>query len=514
MTGPGRRYRRWLVFLAALALPLFFASAAQAISLIKVREVYPGANNDSYVELQAFSGFIFSGDTLIGKSLVLFDDQGTPTLRFTFNEKNDLGADDTSFLIGDTGVESTFGVKPDIVDPLMKIEPSGGAACWNVGDIPVDCVAWGDFSGQAALTKYAETSVGNPASPGGITPGKAIERSIAANCPTWLESDDDTDDSAADFTEVVPNPEPAGYYDPAETPCFSGPSGTAITEKPANPSNNPSPHFEYSAPAATSYQCKLDSAPRFTTCPNGGIDYPNLSEGSHTLLVRGLNSNGPDVIPAAYTWTVDVTPPVTSFVGHPGATSLGTKASFSFSSGEKGTTFSCSLDSGPPAACQQNLTLDSLTGGTHTFRVAAVDTAGNVQSPPTSYTWTVDAAPPVTNIDSAPTNPTATSSVAFTYHSSRPDSVFECSMDGAPFSSCPSGGASYAGLATGSHTFAVRAIDSDGEVEATPAAYSFAISSATRPPPLACRKGFRKKTVHGTVRCVKVKARHHKRRQR
>ena len=98
--------RRWLVLVAAFVLPLLWASAAQAISLIKVREVYPGANNDSYVELQAYAGFtVFAGDLLIGKSLVLFDDEGTPTVRFTFTEKNDLGADDTSFLIGDTGVQ-------------------------------------------------------------------------------------------------------------------------------------------------------------------------------------------------------------------------------------------------------------------------------------------------------------------------------------------------------------------------------------------------------------------------
>ena len=84
----------------------------------------------------------------------------------------------------------------------------------NVGDLPVDCVAWGAFTGQAALTEYAETSVGNPADPGGITPGKALERSIAPNCPTWLEAEDDTDDSATDFNEVAPNPEPAGFYDP------------------------------------------------------------------------------------------------------------------------------------------------------------------------------------------------------------------------------------------------------------------------------------------------------------
>ena len=82
-------------------------------------------------------------------------------------------------------------------------------------------------------------------------------------------------------------------------------------------------------------------------------------------------------------------------------------------------------------------------------------------------------------------------------------------MDGAPFSSCPSSGASYSELALGPHTFAVRSVDSDNDVEASPASYSFTVASA--PPPLTCKKGFKKKTVRGAVKCVKVKRpKHHR----
>jgi hypothetical protein len=80
-------------------------------------------------------------------------------------------------------------------------------------------------------------------------------------------------------------------------------------------------------------------------------------------------------------------------------------------------------------------------------------------------------------------------------------------MDGASFSSCPSSGATYTGLATGQHTFRVRAVDSDNEVEANPPAFSFAVVT---PPPagVTCRKGFRKKRVGGVVKCVKKHRRH------
>ncbi len=506
----GHRRRLLLLIVAILVLPLLWATSASAISLVKVREIYPGSNNDSFVELQAFGSFLYSGETMPGKAVILFDPTGHPTVRFTFTEKNDQGADDTSFLVGDTKVEETFGVEPDVVDPLMEIDPAGGAVCWNVEDFPVDCAAWGDFTGQAAIEAYAGTGVGNPASPGGITPGKSLERLITPNCPTWLEGEDDTDDSATDFVEANPTPFRTGMFDPAVVPCESGmPEDTAILAKPPSHSPSSDAHFTYSAPTATSFQCRLDGEPRFTTCPNGGKDYTSLGDGSHTLLVRGLNASGPDKVPASYTWSVDTVAPTATILGHPGATSYGKTAAFTFTSDDQEATFGCSLDSAPASSCASGIVLHSLSSGTHTFEVAATDAAGNVQPVPASYTWTVDSTPPSTTIDSRPADPTTSSSVSFTYHASRPDTFFECSMDGTPFSSCPSSGATYPGLAIGGHTFRVRAIDSDGEVEANPPAFSFAV--VTAPPPVTCRKGFRKKRVGGVVRCVKKPRRHHHR---
>jgi hypothetical protein len=507
------RHRRWAAAAAAVLLPLLFAQAAQAISLIKIREVYPGSNNDSYVELQAYSNFFFAGDTLPGRSLILFTPDGTPTQSFTFTQHNELGADDTSFLIGDTGVEGAFGVTPDITDSQMNIDPAGGAACWNIGDTPVDCVSWGDFTGRERLVAFAGTDVGNPASPGGITPGKSIERTIAPNCPTWLEADDDTDDSATDFFETGPNPQPAGDFNFAETPCESGmPDDTAIGQEPSDPSDSSSAHFTYTATGATSYQCKLDSFPRFTACPEGGQDYSELSDGQHTFQVRALNASGPDKTPAKYVWTVDTTAPQATILSHPRPQSVGREASFTFSSSEPGSTFMCGLDSAPASSCESGVTLHSLSTGPHTFHVAAVDLAGNIQAPAASFSWTVESNPPVTTIDTKPDNPTSSSTAAFTYHASRPDTFFECSLDGSSYASCPTEGATYAGLASGSHTFSVRAIDSDGDVEANPPSYSFTVgTSSSTAPKLTCKKGSRKKKVNGRVRCARVRRhkRHH-----
>jgi hypothetical protein len=180
---------------------------------------------------------------------------------------------------------------------------------------------------------------------------------------------------------------------------------------------------------------------------------------------------------------------------------------FTFASNEPDATFLCSLDGAPSTPCASGIRLVSLTTGSHTFNVAAVDAAGNVQVTPTSYTWSVNADPPHTVIDAKPDNPSASTTAVFEFHANRTDTVFECSMDSASFSSCPTGSATYVGLAKGSHTFSVRAIDSDDEVEASPPSYSFTIAAPRRG--RTCRKGQRKKVVRGVVKCVK---KHHRKR--
>nr|MDQ3823843.1 hypothetical protein [Actinomycetota bacterium] len=86
-----------------------------------------------------------------------------------------------------------------------------------------------------------------------------------------------------------------------------------------------------------------------------------------------------------------------------------------------------------------------------------------------------DRTPPETTIGSAPTGavPSTTASIAF---SSEPGARFECSLDGAAFAACVSP-ASYSGLANGAHTFDVRAIDSAGNADATPARATWTVDT-------------------------------------
>jgi hypothetical protein len=478
------RARLGLPLLVAALLLLIAAPAQATFHLIKVREVHPGTSDDSYVELQMFA----AGQSLLsGHSMTLYNTSGSLVHSSTFSSSIPNSANQQTVLIGDTRVQEAFGVAPDLVDSGLTISASGGAACWNAGGLPADCVAWGNFSGGAALQLATGTSVGSPVSPGGITAGKAIRRTIEPGCPTLLEESDDSDDSATDFSEVTPTPR--NDSSPISEHTCAGAPNTAIDDKPPLRSNSNSAEFTYEAPTATSYECKLDAAV-FSACPIGGPkEYTGLADGSHTFQVRGVNASGPDPTPASYTWTVDTTPPVATIDTHPADPSPGATAQFTYHApNESGSSFKCSLDGAPPSSCPTSgMTYHGLADGEHSFAVEATDGAGNQQLTPTEFSWTVDnslldTTPPQTTIESGPPDPSESSSASFTYASNEPGSSFECSLDSAPFTSCPASGISYSDLGNGPHSFQVRATDSSDNTDQTPAGYSFEVVLA--PPTL------------------------------
>ena len=461
--------------LAALALSAAAAPAAQAtFHLMSIREVYPGsvAHPDSgYVELQMYS----SGQNMVGgHALTVYSAGGSQIGAFAFPAKVTNAANQQAILIGDSGVQSAFGVVPDLTDAGLEIRAAGGAACW-AGSI--DCVSWGNFSGSTASPS------GSPADGAGIPDGMALRRTIAPDCPTLLEAADDSNDSAADFFDATP--EPRDNASAIVEKACTGPAST-IDTKPKNPTNVTAASFTYhSTAAAVAFECKLDSG-AFASCPAGEMSYPGpLGEGNHTFQVRAENESGSFGTPASYTWRVDTTPPGATLDSHPADPSSGASAAFTYHANESGSKFECSLVpqatldvfSSCPASGK---TYTALADGEYRFEVRATDPAGN-QGSATAFEWTVDnpivdTTPPQTTILSKPPDPSGSSTASFTYESNEPGSTFECKLDGAAFTGCAVAGVEYTGLANGSHTFLVRAIDPSENVDPTPAGYTFVVA--------------------------------------
>ena len=224
-----------------------------------------------------------------------------------------------------------------------------------------------------------------------------------------------------------------------------------------------------STEAGSTFQCALDGA-LFSSCPAG---YTGLAQGSHTFQVRAFDAAGNvDPTPASRTWTVDTVAPDTSITTGPSGAVASTSATFTFSSNEAGATFQCALDGAAFAACPAGYT--GLAQGSHTFQVRAIDAAGLTDPTPASRTWTVDTVAPDTSISTGPSGTVASTSATFTFSSNEGGVTFQCALDGAAFSSCPAG---YTGLAQGSHTFQVRAVDAAGTADPTPASRSWVVDT-------------------------------------
>ncbi len=91
----------------------------------------------------------------------------------------------------------------------------------------------------------------------------------------------------------------------------------------------------------------------------------------------------------------------------------------------------------------------------------------------------LDTTPPNTSITRGPAKSSTADTASFSFTASESGSSFGCRLDGGPYIKCTSPRV-YPGLGVGSHTFSVRATDAAGNVDATPAAWSWTVVT---PPP-------------------------------
>ena len=257
-----------------------------------------------------------------------------------------------------------------------------------------------------------------------------------------------TDGSAQTYYSVIAN-----------TQIIQGPS-------PLTNSANASFTFQSDVSSAT-FECSLDAG-AYTTCASPKL-LSGLSDAQHTFSVRAIDASGTDATPATHAWTVDTTAPQTTIATTPASLTNSTAATFTFSSNEAGATFQCSRDNAAYTTCVSPKAYTSMTEGPHSFAVKAIDSAGNSDQTPDSYSWTVDLTAPQTTITSGPENNMATSSTTATvaFSSDDPGATFQCALDDEPFFACESP-KTYTGLSLQvEHNVFVRAVDAAGNVDQT-----------------------------------------------
>jgi hypothetical protein len=279
-----------------------------------VRELYAGSLASpaaEYVELQMWAP---DQNHVGGHVLRTYDAGGTVTGSDSFLADVPRGADQSTLVLATPEAEAAFGFLADAsLAPAGRLDPSGGAVCWE----SIDCVSWGNFSGSLP------SPAGTPATASGIPDGMALRRTIAPGCPTLLEPGDDHDNSAADFAPVFPTPRPNSVA-PSERPCAAGggqgaaagPAApgdghnpttaprTRLLGKPPRRSRDRTPTFRFSGDeTATLFECRTDRA-AFRRC-SSPFTTRRLRSGHHIFRVRARDDSGlADPSPARFGFAV------------------------------------------------------------------------------------------------------------------------------------------------------------------------------------------------------------------
>ena len=359
-------------------------------------------------------------------------------------------------------------------DALGNTDASPATASWTVDTVPPQTSI---SAGPAALTNQADASFTFASSEPGSSFQCSLDGGAFAACSSPQSYNGLADGShsfAVQATDAAGNadPNPASYAWTVDTVA----PDTTITSGPAAQGNSPDASFSFtSSEPGSSFACSLDGG-AFAACSSPAT-YTGLADGSHTFAVQATDAAGNvDATPAGYAWSIDTVTPATTISSGPANPSNSSSTSFVFASTKPGSTFQCSLDGGAFAPCSSPQTYSGLADGSHTFTVQATDGHGNLDPNPPSYTWTIDTVAPDTTLSDQPPALTNSSSASFTFASSEPGSSFQCQLDGGAFAACSSP-QSYNGLADGSHSFAVQAIDAAGNVDATPAGYTWSIDT-------------------------------------
>src|SRR5664280_35659 len=156
------------------------------------------------------------------------------------------------------------------------------------------------------------------------------------------------------------------------------PPSISLDSTPNALTNSTTAVFNFSATDASSFsfQCEIDGG-GYSACTSPK-PYPGLLEGSHTVLVKATDAAG-NTSTKSFTWTIDTTAPIITqpLDQTPGKTTNQTTAVFAFSATDTASTFTfqCKLDAQSYSACTSPQMYSSLSQGSHTFLVKAVDAA-------------------------------------------------------------------------------------------------------------------------------------------
>jgi hypothetical protein len=169
------------------------------------------------------------------------------------------------------------------------------------------------------------------------------------------------------------------------------PPTIAIAKAPRPLSRERRPAVEFVANRPVAFSCQVDGdAPQ--PCASPFVVPAALADGSHGIVVSGVDLAGREGRSSVASFVVDTRAPRTAIAKHPPKLLLThrrrARGVFRFKADEIGATFVCKVDRGLPRFCSSRLAR-RFAAGRHTVRVRAEDGAGNVDRTPAAFHFRV-----------------------------------------------------------------------------------------------------------------------------
>jgi Tol biopolymer transport system component len=294
-----------------------------------------------------------------------------------------------------------------LLDMRPSISPDGARVVWNHFPSAGDADIWvmgSDGSAPQSLFNGSATDFSPEFTPDGQwvvmsseTFGMDIRKiSSAPIVPPFTSSVGIADDPALaeadpsvspDGTRVAFSQQPVGSPFAPSDIYSVGINGGATT--PIFESELQSEQYPTYSPDGTKIAFSLDGVPMISNADGSGTPTP--------LNIGGLTEAydlawAPKPVPLAALvppTSPDVDPPKTTIDKGPKGKVRSHKVKFRFSANEAGSSFRCKLDRSKFRPCQSPKRYRHLKTGKHTFRVFAIDAAGNVDASPAKRAFTI-----------------------------------------------------------------------------------------------------------------------------